>query len=564
MLLLALVLGLLLSLTDANQYSPLSASCWGVPRCGAVVEEQRTTVAVGLIRQYAGATKTEQSAIFYAGRDVYSSSGGEMEEDSIETLAITSDILLVVVDPKAPWNSSITESIVRGADRRLQGSYPKLGVLVVLAGDIPDDQAESWKERVLSERLGELVPSRVASLDIVVESKAGAAYQDIIQDLPQQGVVSDKGEYQLMIHQIYQALTSKSCDMSFEPAKASFFQASGATAESEGPPVDTAEPEGAVKQVEEVAVQDSSTESPTITQDVIIQQEREVEMEDVVATDATIESPASTDDANVGPESAAQQTIEAEVSQAKHKDKTAEAENALEEAEDTVLSEAELEEAKQALLSSTLEELERLEAQQDDVWLNPDSQVPLLHFGSAANAILEKASSSLPPGQARDEILNEVAGRLQDLYQSQLQSLREHFGRKYEAALEKHEPDDEQALAQDAAHITESFRAAAQHAIPEKCREGQELVDADFSYVAVMQGLITDMMEATSMQRDLDIIDDDIMDGDGTKKPATWYKKLAARAVMLGINYVQGWLAWQGVKKAAAQRDKDMPKFPLF
>jgi hypothetical protein len=33
---------------------------------------------------------------------------------------------------------------------------------------------------------------------------------------------------------------------------------------------------------------------------------------------------------------------------------------------------------------------------------------------------------------------------------------------------------------------------------------------------------------------------------------------------MVGVNYIQGWLAWQGIKKAAEQRDKDMPKFPLF
>jgi hypothetical protein len=39
---------------------------------------------------------------------------------------------------------------------------------------------------------------------------------------------------------------------------------------------------------------------------------------------------------------------------------------------------------------------------------------------------------------------------------------------------------------------------------------------------------------------------------------------LAARALVLGVNYLQGWLAWQAVQRAAAQRDREMPKFPLF
>ena len=43
-----------------------------------------------------------------------------------------------------------------------------------------------------------------------------------------------------------------------------------------------------------------------------------------------------------------------------------------------------------------------------------------------------------------------------------------------------------------------------------------------------------------------------------------WAKKLAARGIMLGVNYAQGWLAWQGLKRAAAERDRKMPKFPLF
>ena len=46
--------------------------------------------------------------------------------------------------------------------------------------------------------------------------------------------------------------------------------------------------------------------------------------------------------------------------------------------------------------------------------------------------------------------------------------------------------------------------------------------------------------------------------------PVKRYEKLAAKVMVFGIIYLQGWLAYQGIKKAAEDRDKMMPKFPLF
>eukprot|EP00957_Ditylum_brightwellii_P107245 8183357-Ditylum_brightwellii.AAC.1 len=40
------------------------------------------------------------------------------------------------------------------------------------------------------------------------------------------------------------------------------------------------------------------------------------------------------------------------------------------------------------------------------------------------------------------------------------------------------------------------------------------------------------------------------------KGPVKWYEKLAARALVLGVNYLQGWLALQGIRRAAAERDE--------
>lgn len=211
---------------------------------------------------------------------------------------------------------------------------------------------------------------------------------------------------------------------------------------------------------------------------------------------------------------------------------------------------------------------EKLESTQQQVWLNPDENVPMLEFGTEANGILEMASSiidaSQPPlsKEERREILLGVASRLKVLYDQQLASLREHYGRRYEAALEN---EDQEQWTVEAQQVTQAFRAAGLHAIPRKCQEGQELADADFSYVMELQGLIADMMEATSSREEMEgYIDDD--EGDGTPQPrvAKWYEKLAARAVVLGINYLQGYMAWQAIQRAAVERDKAVPKFPLF
>jgi vacuolar-type H+-ATPase subunit H len=219
------------------------------------------------------------------------------------------------------------------------------------------------------------------------------------------------------------------------------------------------------------------------------------------------------------------------------------------------------------LLVEATDELSKLQNQQEEVWLNPDTQVPLLHFGTTVSAILDKASAAVRNAspKARALVLERFVVELKELYQNQLQSLREHYGCKYEAALDDVENTREGALAEAAQLFTKGFREAAQHAIPQQCRQGKELEDADFSYVSALQGLVSDMMEATSMRGDLEEEEDEEGENEQEgKKPAKWYEKLAARALVLGVNYLQGWLAWQGVKRAAAQRDKDMPKFPLF
>jgi hypothetical protein len=223
-------------------------------------------------------------------------------------------------------------------------------------------------------------------------------------------------------------------------------------------------------------------------------------------------------------------------------------------------------------------ELDLLEQKMQDVWLaNEDGkqQPPLLEFGKLANDILNQAHASLSALSnnnnmmlVKDEVLERIASQLKSLYDQQLDALREYYGKRYEKVLQEL-PNDEQAWTEAAGHMTEGFRTAAQYAIPELCQADGELQDADFEYVVALRGLITDMMEATAQRQDEEevaaelAIDDD--GGDVRKKRLPrWLKKLGARALMLGVNYLQGWLAWQAIKRAAIQRDRDMPKFPLF
>jgi hypothetical protein len=167
----------------------------------------------------------------------------------------------------------------------------------------------------------------------------------------------------------------------------------------------------------------------------------------------------------------------------------------------------------------------------------------------------------------------QLAMDLRRLYQLQLQALREHYGRRYDMILES--TKDERRWTAAAVDATERFRIAAQHAIPTLCRQDNLLRDADFNYLPSLHGLISDMTQATALRQDLetaltedlDNIDDDNDDDDNvssSKRRNKWYHKLAARCLVLGVNYVQGWLAWKAIQRAADERDRNIPKFPLF
>ena len=110
--------------------------------------------------------------------------------------------------------------------------------------------------------------------------------------------------------------------------------------------------------------------------------------------------------------------------------------------------------------------------------------------------------------------------------------------------------------------------------------------DSSLDYVNSLQGLLRDMMDATERRKDDQIVasmltmDDDEDTGEDNdtddkklggkrrrwlrRSPPKWAKRIASRAIVFGVNYIQGWLAWQGIKRAAMERDRTQPKFPLF
>lgn len=199
-------------------------------------------------------------------------------------------------------------------------------------------------------------------------------------------------------------------------------------------------------------------------------------------------------------------------------------------------------------------------------------------------------------------LLRDLAGDdgLRNLFELQVQALREFYGRRYESILDEviienaedngggegdsaKDKEKQEAILTDAAkRSTEGFCTAAKNAVPDLCRPGQILESLDYDIITTrdLNGLMQDMVEAIlsrqSLEDEWDAAATGSAEGGGEddegnmvrgrrrKGPAKWYEKVAARALVLGVNYLQGWLALQQLRKAAADRDKAMPKFPLF
>lgn len=214
----------------------------------------------------------------------------------------------------------------------------------------------------------------------------------------------------------------------------------------------------------------------------------------------------------------------------------------------------------------------------------------------------------------RIESLKNVAGiGLQRLYRIHLQNLRDHFGRTYEKILDKTSAMDLEGMEEEnaaqardqlrregAKRAEEGFLNAAFLSIPAICQDPKMELGDLYSCTEALRGLLEDMYEATlsrgieeeEWNDAMDINADEagrryhgnndvdtapaetriglrelikiIKNKRAKRGPAKWYERLAAKALVIGFNYVQGWIVLQTLRREARRRDLTMPKFPLF
>ncbi len=292
--------------------------------------------------------------------------------------------------------------------------------------------------------------------------------------------------------------------------------------------------------------------------------------------------------------------------------------------DDTTSFRNEAEFAMTAVLSTAEDDLYEIENKMDDAVLEGDGSVPMPEFGSDANALLAKVSEAYLNiisnadtltdvdrewiSNRRIEALKNVAGiGLLRLYRLHLQNLRDHFGRTYEQILDESsamglkEMEEENAVqARDqlrregAKKAEEGFLNVAFLSIPTICQDPQMELGDLYSCTEALRGLLEDMYEAT-LSRGIEEEEwNDVMDISteeagsavetspaetrvglreliktiknkrANRGPAKWYERLAAKALVIGVNYVQGWIVLQTLRREARRRDLTMPKFPLF
>ena len=217
------------------------------------------------------------------------------------------------------------------------------------------------------------------------------------------------------------------------------------------------------------------------------------------------------------------------------------------------------------ILTNIIQDLEeQVERPQEEVQMDLLGDGVPIDFAAKVDPILVKLDQQVttlgPLTKDQEYVFDGVANKVTELYQIQLDSLRDYCGRLYEKFLDAHE-EQPSVWQQKAALLTDQFRKAAQSAVP---KHSEKLLGIRLNYLSTLQGLVSDMMEATSIRQPDDESEGEGNDLGSSPRVKTWYEKLAGRALMLGINYLQGWLAWQGVKRAALDRERRMPKFPLF
>ena len=228
-------------------------------------------------------------------------------------------------------------------------------------------------------------------------------------------------------------------------------------------------------------------------------------------------------------------------------------------------------------------ELETLETQLEEYQLLMDQSTATFDFGTPANALLDAffiRQKQITSVELRDQAQNHTGQKLRLLYQSYLHVLRNRYGQVYEALLDQLQQQSittdqerkraEQSLNQAIAEISERFRQDAIQATPTLANLGGVFRDMDLEYASTLQQLLQDFQSSTELWM-LGQSTDAMVEGEDEdevrvfhQRIPKWVKKVGARVLVLAVNYVQGWLAWQGIQRAALERERNFPKFPIF
>ena len=197
---------------------------------------------------------------------------------------------------------------------------------------------------------------------------------------------------------------------------------------------------------------------------------------------------------------------------------------------------------------SVLLEMEAVQALLDEYWLTEPG-----------------AGLTLPPDlvKALPSKLPRPSGLL-FLLEQHAQILRDYYGRLYESLLESGRATGAQALQS----LSKQYQAAASRVMKHVGLTKTSVYEPSY------QGLQEDFAEindrwqaATEVLFEDENSDEDERSsktkGIGRRIPP-WLRRLGVRLLVIGVNYLQGWLAWQSVQRAALEREESLPKFPLF
>ena len=425
------------------------------------------------------------------------------------TVALLSDVLIVVVEapssddmyPVIP--NELVRSLVDGMQNRVASNLPKGRLILLLNHPAEQEELTSWRESLsVSEGVSQLGDDLLDCFFICSASSFEEALQDIWEK-HQSGIstiLEDPADFPRLLEQVFQS-----------------------------------------KVQDALPIVQQSTDEALVPRD-IYQNQAETENEEGTPSEEDV---IQLDDTNM------------------MNDATLSSDETGTESADRPFNEDE-----DRILQTALQGLDEVEVALQSAWLDPAA--PPQDFSKLCNPVLEDFEKAVQPYSplVRIELELQVGARVNELYLQHLETLRNSFGSMYETLLDSNTENPE-AWEGAAKKVSEGFRKAALHAIPKLARKGGVFYEmAGLEYTGVFAGLLQDMSDVTELRTEVGF--DNIADDSVAEKPQNdkrvikWLKVLGARAVVFGVNYIQGWLAWQAIRRSALERERNMPKFPLF